>query len=199
MNNRAGAARPAAASPRRAEARSSRAGRGLVAAFSLVVLGGCASAAQSLQSDVLAPLSVLPATDVVLETNLQAASQVAQGDVAGGGGFEGFVSSAASAGTGVLVTTGAPSSPTEVSAGVASGNQALVLTAFNPLDKHCLGQVVIAGASSGPVLGESAPGVYDFWFNAPTPAPCTASAFAATSSVPTTWAHGDPATSWPNQ
>ncbi len=143
----------------------------------------------SLGSAVLAPLSALPATDVVFETNLQSASQV-QSSAIGVSGVSGLAQNG-----GGFTTAGAPSSPSEVS--IASAAGVSVYTAFNPADRHCLGTFVIAPGALVTVLGESTAGTYDFWFGSTTAPACTASLFTTQATVPSTWASGDPSTSWP--
>lgn len=157
-----------------------------------VAVGGSLSAcgaSSALGSAVLAPLSAIPQTDVVLETNLESATEAGQAG-APLSGISGVAST-----VGVPETTGAPTTPSVVS--VTSQAGVSIFTAFNPADKHCLGTLVISAGSDTTVLGESAPGSYDFWFGASGPAACTASIFTTETSVPTSWATGDPATSWP--
>jgi len=145
---------------------------------------------QRLGSAVRAPLSALPATDVVFETNLQSAKEVATTNVGissvsglnnNGGGF---------------TTAGAPSSPGLVSVASASGLS--VYSAFNPTDRHCLGTFVLAPGATFTVLGESNAGTYDFWFGPTTADDCTASLFTTETTVPSGWSSGDPSASgWP--
>jgi hypothetical protein len=150
-------------------------------------LSAC-GASTSLGNDVLAPLSALPATDVVFETNLQSAVQggVVQAGLSGSSTLDGLAE-----------TTGAPTTTSEVS--VAAGTGVSVYTAFNPADGHCLGTFVIAPGAVVSVLGESAAGSYDFWLGGATAAGCTASTFSTESTVPSGWASGDPSsTGWPS-
>ena len=167
---------------RRVPARASLAG---LALFALAAaLSGC-GASTALGNAVLAPLSVLPDTDVVLETNLQSA-------VAGGAAQAGL------SGTGGLTTPGPPTSPSVVS--VASAAGVSVYTAFNPVDRHCLGTFILSPGAAFAVLGETTPGTYDFWFGPTTAVNCTASTYTTESAVPSGWAAGDPAsaaTGWP--
>ena len=146
-------------------------------------LSGC-GASSALGSAVLAPLSVLPDTDVVFETNLQSAvSSGISNPASNGGGF---------------LTSGPPTSPGVVS--VASTTGVTVYTAFNPADRHCLGTFVLTPGSPFTVLGESAPGTYDFWFGPTTAVDCSASGFTSEAAVPSGWAPDDPrssATGWP--
>lgn len=141
----------------------------------------------ALGNAALAPLSALPETDVVFETNLQSAVEGGQAQL----GLSGI-----SGGGGVPETSGAPSSTGEVSVATTPGVS--VYTAFNPVDRHCLGSLVLA-AGSPTVLGESLPGTYDFWFGPTTAQGCTASVFTIEATVPSGWASGDPSSSgWPS-
>jgi hypothetical protein len=165
---------------------------GLVAAVLAVVLSAC-GAGTALGNAVLAPLSALPQTDVILETNLQSA--VVAGQAQGGLQDISAISGAAEAG-GLPETSGPPTAPGVVS--VASATGVSVYTAFNPADRHCLGTFVLATGSVATVLGESAPGTYDFWFGPTSSSNCTAVDFTTESTVPSGWASGDPSASrWP--
>jgi len=166
---------------------------GLVVATVAVILSGC-GASTALGNAVLAPLSALPQTDVILETNLQSAVEAGQAQ----GGLQGIsaISGAAEAG-GIPETSGPPTTPGVVS--VASTTGVSVYTAFNPADRHCLGTVVLASGSVATVLGESTPGSYDFWFGSTNASNCTAADFATDATIPTGWAPGDPSsTGWPS-
>ena len=156
---------------------------GLALVAVATALSAC-GASTALGNAVLAPLSVLPDTDVVLETNLQSAVE------------GGAVGAGLSGSGGSLTTTGPPSSPGMVS--VANTTGVSVYTAFNPADRHCLGTFVLVSGAPFAVLGETAPGKYDFWFGPTTAVDCTASPFVTETSVPSGWAAGDPSTSWPS-
>jgi hypothetical protein len=144
----------------------------------------------ALGSAVMAPLSVLGDTDVALETNLQTAVQSGQVQT----GLSNFSGSEENGG--VPETSGAPTSAGVVS--VASATGVAVYTAFNPVDRHCLGTFVLAPGSAVVVLGHSAPGSYDFWFGQATASRCTASVFVTQATVPSGWTAGDPSsTGWP--
>ena len=110
-----------------------RVGLGCVCLLGLSATLSACGASTSLGNDVLAPLSALPATDVVFETNLQSAVQggVVQAGLSGSSALDGLAE-----------TTGAPTTTSEVS--VAAGTGVSVYTAFNPADGHCLGTFVIA-------------------------------------------------------
>lgn len=149
-----------------------------LAGVACVVLSAALSAcgaSTALGNAVLAPLSALSATDVVMETNLQTAIQGGLGTA--------------------LTTTGPPSTPGVVSVGNATG--VAVYTAFNPADRHCLGTFVLSPGAAYEVLGETVPGTYDFWFGPTTAVKCTAAPFTTESTVPTGWATGDPSMGWP--
>ncbi len=161
----------------------------LVAFAAAISACGASGASAALGGDVLAPLSVLPDTDVALETNLQTALQ--GGAVEAGTGISGISSS------GVPEVSGPPTSAGVVS--VANTASVSVYTAFNPLDQHCLGTLVLKPGSPTTLLGESVPGSYDFWFGHTTASACSASIFTSESTVPSGWATGDPsATGWPS-
>jgi hypothetical protein len=153
-------------------------------------LAGCGASA-ALGNAVFAPLSVLPDTDVALETNLQTALQAGQVQT-------GLVNiSSSEVNGGVPETTGPPDSAGVVS--VASITGVSVYTAFNPADRHCLGAFVLAPGSAVIVLGKSTPGTYDFWFGPTMASGCTASDFTTEATVPSGWAGGDPSsTGWPS-
>ncbi len=143
-----------------------------------VSAAGCSTAHEAATA-VTAPLSVLPDTDAVVETNLTTASE---GAIAGGG-------------LGVQTTSGPSTSYNVISE--SSSPQVVVLAGFNQLSDDCLGLVKISAASV-PVLGESQPGSYDFWVKGTEAASCNAASFAATSSVPQGWPAGDPSSAgWP--
>jgi len=164
-----------------------RSGLGLLAAVGLAAaLSGC-GASTALGNAVLAPLSALPETDVALETNLQLA-------VEGGAVQAGISGISGEAGAGVPEVSGPPTAAGVVS--VASATGVSVYTAFNPVDHHCLGTLVLQAGSTA-VLAESSPGSYDFWFGPTTATACTASLFTTQSQVPPGWAKNDPSTGWP--
>lgn len=161
---------------------------GLAALALCAALGGC-GVSNALGSAALAPLSVLGDTDVALETNLQTAVQAGQVQT-GLANISGSVENG-----GVPETSGPPTSAGVVS--VASTTGVSVYTSFNPVDRHCLGTFVLT-AGAGSVLGESAPGSYDFWFGRTTAPECTASIFTTEATAPSGWSSGDPsAVGWP--
>ena len=157
-------------------------------------LSGC-GASTALGNAVLAPISVLSDTDVALETNLQSAVQGGQST----GGISGISAAseiASSGGNGVPEVSGPPTSPSEVSVATAAGVS--VYTAFNPVDRHCLGTFELASGSVATVLAETTPGSYDFWFGPTTATACNSAVFTSETTVPSGWANGDPSsTGWP--
>jgi hypothetical protein len=157
----------------------------------LISLAGC-GVSNALGGAVMAPLTALPGTDVILETNLQSAME-------GGTAQAGLSSISTAAGNGGgLTTTGAPTTPEQVS--VADSTGVSLYTAFNPADDHCLGLFVIRPGLLTPVLGETTAGTYYFWFGSTKAVDCTASIFTAELTVPSRWASGDPSpTGWPNE
>lgn len=172
---------------------------GLVALMATLVLGSvglgaCSSAATSLGNQFLAPLSVLPATDVVLETNLQLAHEGVAASSAGPG-ISGLSAGGAS-GSGVPIMSGPPTSPSVVSEASSRTGAAVVLTAFNPVDRHCLGILLLPTGAT--VLSQSSPGTYDFFFGPTTAGACASSTLITESTKPSSWAGNDPASSWPN-
>lgn len=166
--------------------------RGLVAGALLVGVAATLSAcgvSTALGNAELSPLAALPATDVIFETNLQSAVQVGQSEI-------GLSAVSGQSPAGIPETSGPPATTSEVSVAHAGG--AAVYTAFNPVDRHCLGTLELSpGAPT--VLGESLPGSYDFWFGPTTAQACTAGNFTGQASVPSGWASGDPSSSgWPS-
>jgi len=160
---------------------------GALAVGLAVALSAC-GASTALGNAELSPLAVLPATDVIFETNLQSAVQVGETQIG--------LSAVSGSSAGIPETSGPQDTTSEVS--VAHGSGVAVYTAFNPVDRHCLGTLVLS-AGAPAVLGESLPGSYDFWFGPTTADACTASNFTAQTSVPSGWASGDPSsTGWPS-
>jgi hypothetical protein len=150
-----------------------------VVAGSTLLSGGC-SLANDATTAVTAPLTALPATDVVVETNLQTELQAAQAAAATG--------QAPSGGSFVA----GPSSGPSVTSVAAPQPGAEVLVAYNNVTRDCLGILYLAAAPASAVLGESGAGTY--YFTAPsTPSgACTASGFAALGTAPAGWPAGDP-------
>jgi hypothetical protein len=164
---------------------------GLLLAALVASLSGC-GVSSALGSAVMAPLTALPGTDVILDTNLQSAMQggVTQAGLSG-------ISDATGNGGG-STTARAPTTPQEVS--VADETGVSMYTSFNPVDDHCLGLFVIRPGLVSPVLGESTTGKYYFWFGPTKVVDCTASNFTAEPTAPSGWAPGDPSsTGRPNE
>ncbi|HEV8065140.1 MAG TPA: hypothetical protein VGP46_09920 [Acidimicrobiales bacterium] len=135
-------------------------------------------------SAITAPLAVLPATDVVVEQNL--ATVVQAHGTTGVSGLGGV--------TGIGVVTGPSLNYDEVSEGGGTG--VTVFASYNQLDGHCLGVLELSSTGVS-VLGQSAPGTYDFWQVKGGSSLCDASSFAAYAGIPKDWPAGDPALSWP--
>ncbi len=159
-------------------------------------LGGC-----SLPGDAVngyyAPLSVLPDSDVAVETNLKTAStgeDVSTGQTTLPDGIGSGLGGSGDDGGGL--TTAGPSTGPSVISEDSSGTAA-ALVGYNPLSHDCLGLLEIDSAGST-VLGQSAVGSYYFWIRNTSSAACDAASFLAVPTVPTTWPKGDPSVSgWP--
>jgi hypothetical protein len=158
---------------------------GLVAVYALAV--GSLTAACGLSgtaSAITAPLAALPATDVVVEQNLATVVQAhgSQG-VSGLGGV-----------SGIDVVTGPSLDYSEVSE--SSANGVTVYASYNQLDGHCLGILQLSAAGTS-VLGQTAPGTYNFWQLKGAASLCDAASFAVYPGVPKGWPSGDPSQNWP--
>ena len=164
---------------------------GLVVAGAVLALSGCSSqVAKALE----APIKVLSAADVVVETNEQAALQAAQIGLETAGSFSNFGPSSAS--TGLDLTLGPSSGPGQLSYAVVGGGNAVLLAGWNHADEHCIGVLYVHSALSSPVLGVTSPGQWDFVAPAKTSSSCDAANLAATSGAPSGWPYG-PASGWP--
>jgi hypothetical protein len=162
----------------------------------MALAGGC-SLANDAVSGITAPLGALPATDVVVETNLETDLTLlgsggglggaggglgvtglggAGGGAAGSGAPDGFVSGAS---TGPSVTSYAAPQPGVV-----------VIVAWNDLTHDCLGIARLGGTAA--VLGESTVGTYDFVARRTPQGGCVASSFADSPAKPASWPAGDP-------
>jgi hypothetical protein len=158
-----------------------RAGTLIVLLLAAVLANAC-GAENALQQAASAPLNVLKATDVVVETNLQTirtevGTGVAAGQAVGG------MTNGPSTGAGVI--------------SVSQSTGETVLAGYDEDSRDCLGMLMVKTAGV-PVLGESSPGTYYFWLTSTTSAACDAPRFAASSGVPAGWPAGDPSSSgWP--
>lgn len=162
-----------------------------VAGLTLVtLLTGCSS----VQSEIEAPVKVIPETDVVVETNVQSALQGAQTSLEVDGSFSGFGSGAAS---GSNVTTGPSTGPSVISYAPTTGGGGIVMVGWNGVDRHCIGALYVHATLPASILGQSAPGQYDFIAPANTSADCTASTFTETSSAPSGWPVDPSSSGWP--
>lgn len=159
---------------------------GVLAATALAatVLSTAGCSTQTAANDFGAPINAIPATDVVVETNIQAAAQAAQTQLESGGSFSGF--GAASSG-GVVLTTGASSTPSQISYAVVSNGSGVVFAGYNGADNHCIGQVYVSSTLSAPVLGTANAGQYDFIAPSPSSSDCDAASLAAQVGAPSGW------------
>ncbi|MGH9297341.1 MAG: hypothetical protein ACRDZP_05135 [Acidimicrobiales bacterium] len=164
----------------------------------VVALSGSACTA-AVEQAASGPINVLKGTDVVVQTNLQAAVQVAQDQVQQAGSFTGFGTSN-SPDAGIQLTPGASTRPSTVSYAVTSNGQGIVFASYNYVTKNCDGMIFLQAAAPTPILGENGNGQWDFVAPNVYSSACTASAFAASEHVPSGWPAGDPAPSnsgWP--
>lgn len=152
-------------------------------------LAGCTS---QVATDLDAPLKAIGATDVVVETNVQSALQAAQTELQTTGSLSGFT---AGGGGGVALTSGPSPSDGQLSYAVTGGGEGVVLVGWNKADEHCIGAVWFHSEASTPVLGQSAPGQYDFVAPAASDSECDAASFANTAAAPAGWPES-PASSW---
>jgi hypothetical protein len=147
-----------------------------------LLAGGCGLVNDATTS-ATAPLTALPMTDVVVETNLETQLTVARAAAATGQppSGDGFV-------------TGASTGPNITSAAAPEAGT-VVLVAYNDVSRDCLGLMVVGGLLPRSVLGETAPGTYYFRAPATPLGACVASGFAAQAAVPAGWPAGDPSSS----
>lgn len=150
-----------------------------------VAAGGVLASGCSLLSDAAtsatAPLTALPATDVVVETNLETSLTVVRTGAATGAGLAGMPGFVAGASDNPSATSFARPSPAVT-----------VLAAYNNVTRDCLGVAVLSAAPPAPVLGRTAAGSYYFVARSTPPGGCAASTFAADAAVPGGWPSGDP-------
>lgn len=158
-------------------------------AVGLFALAGCSSTQAA--SELGAPLSVIPASDSAVETNVNTLLQSAQGALAASGSFAGFDGTAAS----VATTTGASTGPALVSYALVAGGDGLLAVAWNHADRHCVGALDVHSSLPSAVLGETAAAQYDFVAPAVSPSECTASAFD-TPAAPSDWPQAPSASGW---
>jgi hypothetical protein len=167
---------------------------GLAAA---IAVGGIASGGCSLLSDAAtsatAPLTALPATDVVVETNLE--TQLTNAGLGAGLGLGSGIPGGQPGGTlpfaNAPVVSGPSTGPTEISSTTIGGGSLLIVE-YNNLSQDCLGILRLSGAVGAVVLGESSPGTYYFVERSSPTGGCAASTFAAEATVPKGWPAGDP-------
>jgi hypothetical protein len=156
--------------------------------LTLGVAGGC-SLANDAVSGVTAPVGALPASDVVVETNLKNALASFEASAQFGVGATGR-------GSGPV---NGPSTGPEVTSFASVGSGGAVLVAWNDADHHCLGILESPTTLAAPVIGETAAGTYYFVQTATPSSGCAASLFAATPVKPASWPAGDPSSAtWPS-
>jgi hypothetical protein len=134
----------------------------------------------------IAPVGVIPATDVVVETNLQTALQLVQAYGAEQGGLTGFTASG--------WVPGASDAPGETSFDAPTAGAA-VLAAYNNADRNCYGIVYIVSSSPTPVLGETGPGTSFFVAPHAPAGSCSSATFATEIAPPSGWPAADPSSS----
>jgi outer membrane murein-binding lipoprotein Lpp len=157
-----------------------------------LLVAGCST--NQAASDLGAPLSVIPKTDVVVETNIQAVVQAAQAVLQTTQSLAAFGPGASG---GTSVTTGPSTSAGQISYAVAPGGNGIVFVGWNKADQHCIGQVYVAHPLASPVLSQSAPGQYDFVAPAGSSSSCDAASYLAEPSVPSGWPEDPSAGGWP--
>ncbi len=162
-----------------------------IVGLAMATAPGCSS---SVANGLDAPIKAIPATDVVVETNIQAVEQATQATLETTGSFADF--NTADAG-GTAVTAGPSSGPGDISYALVGAGSGIVLAGWNHADRHCVGAVSIHRPLSTPVLGESIAGTYDFVAPAASSAQCSAGAFAASSGAPSAWPESPSSSGWP--
>ena len=216
-------AAPGAAAPKRRPLGRRRPSALVATTLLALSAAACGGVATSLQNGVLAPLTALKSTDVVLETNLETAVVAHREAVAlgtgTGTGCTTLPSSGVSAGAAISSLSGggaggggcapsggavasgtAPASESAISQASNAASTATVFSAYNPLTRHCLGTLVVeAAGTTAPVLGETGAGSYDFWFGPTSRDSCAADALVAMATAPSAWGANDPsATGFPS-
>jgi hypothetical protein len=159
------------------------AGRVLLGVASAAACAGCSSSTVAKSLDQ--PIQALNATDVALETTLQAVQQVAETQYAIAHTYSTFSAGAG----GVSVTNGPSPGPGQTSWSAVASGQAIVLALWNKADIHCVGMITIKQAISPPVLGESSPGTYYFVAPALTSSACDAAVLAENAVTPPGWVY----------
>ncbi len=159
--------------------------------LAMATASGCSS---SVANGLDAPIKAIPATDVVIETNIQAVEQATQATLETTGSFVDF--NTADAG-GTAVTTGPSPGPADISYALVGAGSGIILAGWNHADRHCIGVLYVHQALSTPVLGESNAGTYDFVAPASSSAACSAVALAASSGAPSAWPESPSSSGWP--
>jgi hypothetical protein len=129
---------------------------------------------------------VIPATDVVVQTNLQTALQQVQAYSAEQGTLTGFTASG--------WVSGASDTPGETSFD-APTTGAAVLAIYNNADRNCYGIVYILTPPATPVLGETGPGTSFFVDPHAPPGSCSSAVFTTEIAPPSGWPSADPSSS----
>ncbi len=164
----------------------------LAGALGCGVLGAGCSTTQAAK-DFGGPLSVIPRTDVVVETNIQAVVQAAQTVLQTTQSMASF--GAASSG-GMDVTTGPSTTAGQISYAIAPGGEGGVFAGWNHTDDHCLGMVYVASPVTTPILGETSPGQYEFVDRASSSSQCDAASFVGQSAAPSGWPRAPSSSGW---
>lgn len=168
------------------------------AAWVLAIAGLLASGCGAGQA-VESVINTKNATDVVVQENLQVASELAQTLLQTATSYTGFGSSDSSTST-LKLTSGSSTGPSVVSYLVPgwSNGQALVLAAYNTASENCYGIIDIGSPIMRPILGEQDAGTYDFTYPHVVSAGCNAGIVSEYPTPPPGWPVGDPAGSgWP--
>lgn len=164
-----------------------------MAAVACAVLAGCGA-----QQAVEGPINAIQATDVVVESNLQAAQQAAQTEYVTANSYSSFGTADAPS-IGKKITLDPSRNPGTISYAVSADGQSLVLASYNKATENCYGIIQIAGTASPPILGETGTGTYDFEDPHIISTGCDAGRYMSAQSTLPGWPAGDPAVSpaWP--
>jgi hypothetical protein len=134
----------------------------------------------------IAPVGVIPATDVVIQTNLETDLEQVQAYGAGEGTLAGFTASG--------WVAGPSTTPGETSFDIPTA-AAAVMAVYNNADRNCYGIVYIVSSPPTPVLGESGPGTSFFVDPHAPPGTCSSASFVSEMAPPPGWPAADPSSS----
>jgi hypothetical protein len=134
----------------------------------------------------IAPVGVIPASDVVIQTNLETDLEQVQAYGAEQGSLTGFAASGWIA--------GASGTPGETSFDAPTAGAA-VLAVYNDADRNCYGIVYIVSSTATPLLGETGPGTSFFVDPHAAPGTCSSATFATEIAPPSGWPSADPSSS----